>query len=340
MFLKSNLNTLEIYRNYIFLNNIIKGYSDGSFLTEQKINRAELLKILLEGNNIELLEITEDCFYDVSIEEWYGTYICNAKEYGFIQGYQDKTFKPEQTVNKAEALKMIGQVYYWGIEEIEGDLWYLPYATYAENKNLIPEIEILNEYYSDLNRGIVSEIIYRLLVSNSLKIEKFNLEAENQIYSGLEMQKFPLNYQNIKIILKWENIQEEEENEKDQENLKIKKDFDVYLITPDGEEINFRRKISTDYQIIYEEIDQKETINISKLIDGNYELFIQSNNGFQDSEVSIEIYENNNLSYTYSSNESEAKVWKLLHILDMSEILLIDQYGDCNLIQKENTYCN
>ena len=60
---------------YLFLNNIIRGYSDGSFLTEQKINRAELLKILLEGNNIELLEITEDCFYDVSIEEWYGTYI-------------------------------------------------------------------------------------------------------------------------------------------------------------------------------------------------------------------------------------------------------------------------
>ena len=70
----------------------------------------------------------------------FSPYICTAKELGIVNGYPDLTFQPEKTINKAEALKMIGQVYEWGVREGDSESWYLPYTTYAENKNLIPEI--------------------------------------------------------------------------------------------------------------------------------------------------------------------------------------------------------
>ncbi len=324
----SDINQTNYYFNstqYLYVNNIIKGYSDGSFLTEQNINRAEILKILLEGNNIELMEITEDCFYDVYYEEWFSPYVCTAQEYGFVNGYEDQTFKPEQTVNKAEALKMIGQVYDWGIEEIEGEFWYLPYTTYAENKNLIPEVELLNENYSELTRGTVAEIIYRLLVVNELEIDVFNNEAEEEIQSNIEEQKSAINYQNIKIILSWGNSNT---------------DFDAYLLTADNEEISYRRKISTDYQIIFEDNATEEIFNIENLENGNYELFISSNTGFDDLEATIGIYENDVLTQSFQSKSSNEELWKVFNILNSSEILLIDQYGACELIQKDNSYCN
>lgn len=77
------------------------------FRPDEPITRAELVKMLTQckfGDG--LTEATSD-FYDVSESAWYAAAVYKAKKLGWVNGYSDGSFKPNVTVNRAEALKMI-----------------------------------------------------------------------------------------------------------------------------------------------------------------------------------------------------------------------------------------
>ena len=126
---------------YLSAKGIVSGYEDGSFKPNQEINRAELLKILLEGANLKTTPTQTNCFNDTPYLEWYSPYICTAKSMKIVNGYQDGSFKPWQTVTRAEALKMIGKVYEWNLQNEETDNWYEPYFKFAKEKDLFIENE-------------------------------------------------------------------------------------------------------------------------------------------------------------------------------------------------------
>jgi len=68
--------------NFLKENGIISGYSDGTFKPTNPLNRAELLKILVEGVGYSPDEnVYKNCFSDVK-EDWYAKYVCYAKEQG------------------------------------------------------------------------------------------------------------------------------------------------------------------------------------------------------------------------------------------------------------------
>ena len=107
---------------------IIQGYADGNFYPDQTVNRAELLKILVEGQGITPdEEIYQGCFDDVA-DDWYAKYVCYAKEQGWVQGYADGNFYPAQTVNKVEALKMLLIVYGHEVSEEDDVHGGMPYS--------------------------------------------------------------------------------------------------------------------------------------------------------------------------------------------------------------------
>lgn len=85
---------------------ILSGYDDGTFRPEQEITRAELTKVAVVA--FELPIIDEDAgFSDVSEDDWFAPYINTAAYYGFINGYDDGTFKPNDTINRAETAKVL-----------------------------------------------------------------------------------------------------------------------------------------------------------------------------------------------------------------------------------------
>lgn len=98
---------------------VIGGYADGTFKPDQPVTRYEFLKMALFSTCIALQENTIDVpvrFSDViSIPQLAETadqtqkrqVIYTAVSYGIVQGYDDGTFKPDQPVNRAEALKML-----------------------------------------------------------------------------------------------------------------------------------------------------------------------------------------------------------------------------------------
>ena len=88
---------------------IIRGYTDGSFRPDAPVNRAEALKILLLATGVEpiggyFINLT---FSDTSDKAWYAPYVQDALELDLVRGYEDGTFRPEQSITRAEAAKIV-----------------------------------------------------------------------------------------------------------------------------------------------------------------------------------------------------------------------------------------
>lgn len=173
IFTDVNLNTTNS-EAISFLKNagIVSGYSDGSFKPNNPLNRAELLKILIEGLGVDPNESTyKNCFPDVK-SDWFAKYVCYAKENGWVSGYADGTFKPGNNVNKVEAMKMLLEVFDVETEypvanpfvDISKDEWFSNYIYTAKKMGILEEAG--GNYWPsmEIRRGQISENIYRLLV--------------------------------------------------------------------------------------------------------------------------------------------------------------------------------
>jgi len=89
---------------------IIEGYADGSFRPDAPINRAEALKILLTSARLPEVVGSEEpltLFPDVPADAWLTAPIEEALTYDLIEGYPDGTFRPEQSITRAEATKLL-----------------------------------------------------------------------------------------------------------------------------------------------------------------------------------------------------------------------------------------
>jgi hypothetical protein len=85
---------------------IIVGYPDGSFKPEGNITRAELVKIV---NKIYSYTQKQDAtnFTDIKLEDWYYEDVLIAQAAGYINGYPDGTFKPNELITREELCKII-----------------------------------------------------------------------------------------------------------------------------------------------------------------------------------------------------------------------------------------
>ncbi|HDN59307.1 MAG TPA: hypothetical protein ENF20_05050, partial [Candidatus Marinimicrobia bacterium] len=95
------------YISHLYQKKIIQGHPDGTFKPNQGVNRAELLKIVFKSFHLPILKKAEVNLRDVSKQDWFYEYVATALKKNIIKGYPDKTFKPGNKVNRAEALKMI-----------------------------------------------------------------------------------------------------------------------------------------------------------------------------------------------------------------------------------------
>lgn len=168
--------------NYLADSGIIGGYADGSFRPDQQINRAEFLKLLLESSSIITDVNTATKFNDIDENAWYAKYVRKAKQQGWIEGYTDNTFRPEQPINKAEGLKIVSMVQGWQTEKVNtapfSDVpafsWYAPYVTYANNRNFLEERGRFYVPEAHFTRAQVSEILFRVYVTAQNSAQKYD----------------------------------------------------------------------------------------------------------------------------------------------------------------------
>jgi hypothetical protein len=173
-FTDTNINELEGKAiSDLYSRSIIRGYSDGEFKGEESVNRAEAAKFLLLAKGLQIPDIKNNGkFWDVKEGEWYVKYVMTAAQNGIISGYPDGSFKPADTVNTAEFLKMLTLSFNlqtnlsYSYTDVKSDDWFSEYAGVAQKYNLFPKRTAkLLQPSRLLSRNEVAVAIYQYLSS-------------------------------------------------------------------------------------------------------------------------------------------------------------------------------
>lgn len=78
----------------------IEGVGQNRFSPERAITRAEFTTIAMRFANG--IPAGENTFSDVSPDDWFYDQVVGAIQYGWINGYEDETFRPNHTITRAE----------------------------------------------------------------------------------------------------------------------------------------------------------------------------------------------------------------------------------------------
>ncbi|MCT7959930.1 S-layer homology domain-containing protein [Laspinema sp. D1] len=158
---------------------LIAGFPDGTFKPEEKLTRAQYAAIVAKAFN-ETLSSTTTNFTDVASDFWGKEAIVKANRMGFIAGFPDVTFRPNDNLTRVQALVSLAS----GLKLSDGDAATLGYYTdraqipsyatdavaIATEKGMVvnyPNLKELNPM-REITRAEVAAIIYQGLVVKGL----------------------------------------------------------------------------------------------------------------------------------------------------------------------------
>lgn len=103
------------YVSYLTRYGIAVGYTDGLFHGDEPISRAEFTAMAVRffdaygDGDQEIMEDYQD-FWDVSPGHWAAGYIEDAARHGWVVGYGDGTFQPEDEISRAEVVTIVNRL--------------------------------------------------------------------------------------------------------------------------------------------------------------------------------------------------------------------------------------
>ncbi len=186
--------------SYLNEKGVLSGYSDGTFKPDNPINRAEVLKVILMGSDIEAPEdFGEVSFPDFRAEDWFARFVMKARALGIVKGNDaDGTFAPARQVNKAEFLKMLltanniktdsVQIEEDVAPDVPKDAWFAPYLHYAHQVGITAQDEQGRlQPAKPLTRGEVADMMYLLILIKSSKDTQFLLHRAETEMAQIEV---------------------------------------------------------------------------------------------------------------------------------------------------------
>lgn len=94
--------------DFVTSKGIMNGDENGDLMPDKTITRAEMAKMITEVCGKDIDDTQEGMsFTDVPSTHWAAGYIQKAYSAGIINGFPDGSFKPEETVTKAQTLKLM-----------------------------------------------------------------------------------------------------------------------------------------------------------------------------------------------------------------------------------------
>jgi len=129
---------------------LVEGYPDGTFKPERTLTRAELATLLVRAKGLAIPERkAQRIFKDVKDDHWAAKYIEVAQKAGLVEGYPDRTFRPNNKISKVEGIAVLARfdnlrlatVYekpYW---DVETSHWAAKYIQAAKDAGMLSYIE-------------------------------------------------------------------------------------------------------------------------------------------------------------------------------------------------------
>ncbi len=185
---------------YLAEQGVVEGQSEGYYAIDDSVNRAEMIKILLELVGEEpSVEDYNNCFDDVT-DDWYAPYVCFAKEYDIVRGYDDGNFRPANPVSYAESLKITLNIFNFGLTE-DGDEWYSEFVDKSEEFGLISESYGPNDYISRKTMAVIAvRSMLTLMTQTEFDPQILNHARVSQLNPLLILESFDIYkslYENI-----------------------------------------------------------------------------------------------------------------------------------------------
>ncbi len=164
--------------NKFYENGLIKGYSDGTFKPNDKMNRVEVLTVVLDSIDADFSsQFLDNCFSDVK-NEWFSAYVCYAKNHNIVSGFTDGSFKPSSFVTRSEALKITLEALGFDkndynpdselkLLDISSSDWVVPYLYLAQNANIVSKTGRFGGN-NHITRAEFIQLIYNAMIYRGL----------------------------------------------------------------------------------------------------------------------------------------------------------------------------
>jgi hypothetical protein len=135
--------------------NIMHGYLNGNFGTLDNLTRGQFAKVVVDAFQLNLDNYQTQSFPDVPNTHIFYKHINTLKELGIVSGFRDGLFRPDDTITRAMAMKLIVK------------------SAQLKNASLFPETDIdINAVFPDVpNSHSLAPYIARVYSVNDSKIE-------------------------------------------------------------------------------------------------------------------------------------------------------------------------
>ncbi|OGC82037.1 MAG: hypothetical protein A2V81_02685 [Candidatus Abawacabacteria bacterium RBG_16_42_10] len=158
---------------YLVDKGIIKGYENNMFLPDRGLTRAEALKIILLAASEPVADFGQNLtFTDIPSEHWAYAFIAYGVENSIVKGYDDNTFRPDQTITRAEGIKVLFSAFAMNPDanpsqaysDVPPDHWFFPYASTLMKKKLWQDGSPLFEPNRVMSRQDIAKLSHQFIL--------------------------------------------------------------------------------------------------------------------------------------------------------------------------------
>ena len=316
--------------NFLTALDIFSGYDDGLFHPENTLTRAELVTILMRMMGLGDVSITDYTYYkDIDASYWALSAINAATASGIINGYEDGTFRPDDTVTVAETVKaVVCALGYDGIAKAQGG-YPAGYMAVAAKNKLTDGVNTGAD--EGATRADAAKIVYAALTVN---IAETTGDGKYEIGDRTVLDDILDVHEREGIVTATKIASTVPTDELDDDEIAV--DSVVYKINDDflhelaGYKLTFyvRERANGDAEIVYYEVDTPESAAVwvaAEDVLSDDKAFSLSNFVYYDNDKRTTL--KTKLSYVSFNGRSVAATADLFDISD-GNVLLIDSDND------------
>lgn len=152
---------------------ILEGDENGDLKLDAYVTRAEAAKILCSV--MQLKESDKDCGLTDISSHWAKGYINAAVENRLVNGFEDKSFRPDDNVTYEQAIKML-------LGESGAASYPTDYVAFAIEHNLLENVNALIS--ENITRGDIAQIAANLInaIKNNAVESRYNYSGIDRLY--------------------------------------------------------------------------------------------------------------------------------------------------------------
>ncbi|MGI5911884.1 MAG: S-layer homology domain-containing protein [Syntrophomonadaceae bacterium] len=161
-----------IYIQYISQLNLIKGFPDGTFHPREGLTRAQAAVVLAQAAKLYTPAVSATPFSDLPVDHWAAPYITAAARAGYIQGFPDGSFRPDEQLTRAQGITLVmslctqpDRAVLPALLDIDSSHWAAPALATALALEMIGRSPDGKNIYPDaiMNRGSMARALAILL---------------------------------------------------------------------------------------------------------------------------------------------------------------------------------